>query len=73
MGRQILKPQNNLVFQSHIGAIRISYANTNVSEDFAFQSHIGAIRIDSTIAFGTPFPVFQSHIGAIRITCRTPH
>ena len=43
----------SLIFQSHIGAIRIACRHARALEDYTFQSHIGAIRIsDSGTASG---------------------
>ena len=58
-----------IVFQSHIGAIRIINNITRLQTYAKFQSHIGAIRmlLDDSYTKDNQ-KVFQSHIGAIRIS-----
>ena len=65
--RTAVKKASNILFQSHIGAIRIQRDQIPYLISLLFQSHIGAIRILKDGRIVTDIRVFQSHIGAIRM------
>ena len=67
MRQMIAKFVDELLFQSHIGAIRIPEIFNIKSIARLFQSHIGAIRMHENDVLNDLVSIFQSHIGAIRI------